>query len=420
MWKQSLTVFALFVLALPVVAQDADITPAALKTKAEALDEAGIKALADEYKAGIDATSQRIDDLSKEIEGAAADEKEGLTKEAEAAATRIEKLGRRLDVIVKVIQAKGFEIDLAAYQQAIITATNEFKFENLSADVAIGLIGTWIKKGKDWVVNNGPGVIFNIVAFLLILLVFKILASTLGKVTRRALASMRLKVSDLLRNFFVNVVTKITMLVGLLIALKQIGIDIGPLLAGIGVIGFIVGFALQGTLSNFAAGIMILLYRPYDIGHVIDAAGVKGKVESMTLVSTTLLTPDNQEVVVPNNSIWGGVITNVTARRTRRVDLGVGVSYSDDLDKTAKVLLEVVTGHPKVLADPAPVVKLNTLADSSVNFVVRPWSKTEDYWDVYWDLTKAIKQRLDEEGISIPFPQRDIHIVSNVGNGPSK
>jgi len=197
---------------------------------------------------------------------------------------------------------------------------------------------------------------------------------------------------------------------GLIMALEAVGIPMGPVLAGFGVLGFVIAFALQNTLGNFASGIMILLYRPYDVGDVIDSAGTKGKVEAMSLVSTTLLTPDNQMVVVPNNAIWGSTITNMTALNTRRVDLTFGVGYGDDLDKAEKVITEVVTAHEKVLKDPAPMIRVANLGDSSVDFVVRPWCKTVDYWDVFFDLQKQLKQRCDTEGIEIPFPQRDVHI----------
>ena len=186
--------------------------------------------------------------------------------------------------------------------------------------------------------------------------------------------------------------------------------NIGPFLAAIGVAGFVIGFALQDTLSNFAAGLMILLYRPYDMGDFISAGGVKGTVRSMSLVATTLATPDNQNVVVPNGSIWGGVITNVTGNETRRVDLTFGIGYSDDMGKAEGVLRDLVSNHPLVLKDPEPVIKVHELADSSVNFVCRPWVKTSDYWQVYWDVTRSVKESFDKAGISIPFPQQDVYM----------
>jgi small conductance mechanosensitive channel len=187
-------------------------------------------------------------------------------------------------------------------------------------------------------------------------------------------------------------------------------INIGPFLAAMGATGFILGFALQGTLSNFAAGLMILIYRPYDIGDFVSVAGASGTVSAMSLVSTTLRLPDNQVVVIPNNSIWGGIITNATGAETRRVDMTFGISYRNEIEKAQAILERIVKDHPLVLASPEPVVRLNELADSSVNFVVRPWVKTGDYWTVYWDVTRQVKEEFDRSGISIPFPQREVHV----------
>ena len=271
----------------------------------------------------------------------------------------------------------------------------------------------WAVTSKDWVLGALPGFLGNLVLFLAILWAFKIAGGLVNKIVRKALNASKLNISELLKTFACGLAQKAVMAVGLMIALSTAyGVDLGPLLAGIGVVGFVLGFALQETLSNFAAGLMILLYRPYDINDVISAGGVTGKVSAMSLVSTTLLTPDNQDLIVPNGSIWGGVITNITANATRRVDLVIGVGYDDDLDRSAEVLMEVISAHELTLSDPAPVVEVNNLGESSVDFVVRPWCKTSDYWTVYWDLTKSIKQRLDAEGISIPYPQRDLHLVS--------
>jgi small conductance mechanosensitive channel len=219
-----------------------------------------------------------------------------------------------------------------------------------------------------------------------------------------------LQISHLLRRMIVATVRNLVVIIGVLLAISQLGISLGPLLAGLGIAGFIIGFALQDTLSNFASGIMILLYRPFDVGDVVDAGGVSGKVSHMSLVNTTFMTFDNQKLVVPNNKIWEGVITNLTAQRTRRVDLVFGISYDDDIEKAETILREVVDAHDAVLDDPEPLIKVHELGDSSVNFIVRPWVNTDDYWNTYWDLTKAVKQQFDKEGISIPFPQRDVHV----------
>lgn len=207
-----------------------------------------------------------------------------------------------------------------------------------------------------------------------------------------------------------NISRKAVFIVGFVVALSMLEVNVGPLLAAIGAAGFIMGFALQGTLSNFAAGIMILIYRPYDVGDLVDVAGMLGKVDAMTIVSTTLRKPDNQKVVIPNNMIWGDIITNITGTSKRRVDLVFGIGYSDDMAKAQKVLEEILANHEAILKDPAPVVKVHELADSSVNFVVRPWVKTENYWDVYWDITRSVKERFDAAGVSIPFPQQDVHM----------
>lgn len=222
--------------------------------------------------------------------------------------------------------------------------------------------------------------------------------------------------SVLMQDFFVSIASKAVVFIGLLIALSQIGIELAPLLTGFGVAGVIIGFALQDTLSNFASGLMILIYRPYDVGDMVKVAGVQGTVKDMSLVSTTVQTIDNQRLVIPNNKIWGDVINNITAERVRRVDMVFGIGYSDDIDKAKSVLNDIIVNHPKVLKKPEHMIKLHTLNTSSVDFVVRPWVKTDDYWDVYWDVTETVKKRFDEEGITIPFPQRDVHIYNHEQN----
>ncbi len=235
------------------------------------------------------------------------------------------------------------------------------------------------------------------------------MSKAVGKAVQKAVANIK-SASELLKDFLVNIIRKAILLVGFVVALSMLEVNVGPLLAAIGAAGFIMGFALQGTLSNFAAGIMILIYRPYDVGDLVDVGGTLGKVDAMTIVSTTLRKPDNQKVVVPNNMIWGDIITNITGTSKRRVDLVFGIGYTDDIAKAQKILEDILASHESILKDPQPVVKVHELGDSSVNFVVRPWVETEKYWDVYWDITRAVKERFDAEGVSIPFPQRDVHL----------
>jgi small conductance mechanosensitive channel len=216
--------------------------------------------------------------------------------------------------------------------------------------------------------------------------------------------------SKLLRGFLVMVVYWFTIAFGLMIVLAALGVDVTPLFALVGGASFILAFALQETLGNLAAGLMIMINRPFDEGDYVQIAGLGGTVRHVSVVSTTVTTPDNQVIVIPNSKVWGDVITNVTASETRRVDLIFGISYGDSIERAQRILEELVTNHPLVLKDPAPLIRVSALADSSVNFIVRPWVKTSDYWSVNWDLQRAVKEAFDANGISIPFPQTDIHL----------
>jgi small conductance mechanosensitive channel len=274
----------------------------------------------------------------------------------------------------------------------------------------------WISV-KGWLVSDEGGKrwALNIARFLGILVAAWILSGFFSSLIRRALGTIE-GTSRLLERFLVKSVRWIVMAVGLIMALAALEISIGPLLAVVGAAGFVIAFALQDSLSNFASGMMILFFKPFDEGDVIEAGGVSGKVQHMNLVSTTIHTFDNKRMVVPNNKVWNDVITNATGVRERRVDMEFGIGYEADFDRAREILEEAIRAHPKVLDDPEPVVRLNTLADSSVNFIARPWALTEDYWDVYWDITREAKKRFDEAGISIPYPQRDVHLHIEGGN----
>lgn len=358
----------------------------------------------------IELVTTEIKTQSSLLAKASDEEKKAIEAKLKALEEKKAANAASLRATVDVMGKRG--LDTAEYSQLLISATGEITGDILDTQVAMGLAQQWIESVGDWALENGPGLLVKVIVVLLILLVFKVLSGMVGRVVRKGVSTSKLDLSQLLQDFFVTVASKAVLAVGVLVALSQLGVQVGPLLAGLGVVGFIVGFALQDTLSNFASGMMILIYRPYDVGDVIEAGGVMGKVQQMSLVSTTVMTPDNQKLVVPNNKIWGGVIRNVTAQVSRRVDMTFGIGYGDDIAHAERVLREIVEGHPSVLKDPEPVIKLHTLGESSVDFVVRPWTKTGDYWDVYWDITRAVKERFDAEGISIPFPQRDVHLHS--------
>ncbi|MCW8889290.1 MAG: mechanosensitive ion channel [Sedimenticola sp.] len=359
----------------------------------------------------IEVFLDKIKKLEKRQASASDDEKKSIAVELQLLLEKKQSNAKSLALTIDIMGKRG--IDTTPYSQLLIMATGEISSDIFDRKVVIGLTQQWMESLMEWARENGPGLFLKTVVIGIILLLFKFLSNLSERLVRRALSASKLHVSKLLQDFFVNLSSKAVMLVGVLVALSQMGVQIGPLLAGLGVIGFIIGFALQETLSNFASGLMILIYRPYDIGNTIEAGGVTGKVQEMNMVATTIMTPDNQKLVVPNNKIWGGVIRNVTAQTKRRVDMVFGIGYGDDMAKAEAILRDIVESDTRVLTDPAPVIKVHTLGESSVDFIVRPWVNTPDYWDVYWDITRSVKEQFDAKGVSIPFPQRDIHMISN-------
>ena len=214
---------------------------------------------------------------------------------------------------------------------------------------------------------------------------------------------------DILVGFLVAILRWVLLLFVVIAALSQLGINTNSLVALLGAAGLAIGLSLQGSLSNFAAGVMLIIFRPFTKGDFIEAGGATGIIETIGIFTTTMTTPDNKEVIVPNGAIISGNITNYSARPTRRVDMVFSVSYDDDLRKARQILEEIVAADERILKEPAPVIAVGALAESSINFLVRPWAKTEDYWKLLWDTTETVKHRFDEAGISIPFPQVDVH-----------
>ncbi|MGB0715741.1 MAG: mechanosensitive ion channel family protein [Phycisphaerae bacterium] len=313
-------------------------------------------------------------------------------------------IGDRLAIVLDELEKKGGDRTSYDTYVSAVSAIIDPTVDVFDYDVVLNLVLGWLKSPE-----GGIRWGMNILRFIFTVIAFWFLSRIVSKAVSKSLSYAK-NMSELLKQFAAGFVRRGVFLVGLVVALSQLEINIGPLLAVIGAAGFVIGFALQGTLSNFASGIMILAYRPFDVNDVIDAGGVSGTVESLNLVSTHIRTFDNRRIIVPNNSIWGDVITNVTGTPTRRVDLVFGIGYEDDMSKARQILEDILGKHEKVLSDPAPVVRVHELADSSVNLICRPWVRTSDYWDVYWDVTISAKQRFDAEGISIPFPQRDVHV----------
>jgi small conductance mechanosensitive channel len=243
---------------------------------------------------------------------------------------------------------------------------------------------------------------------LAIFLVGKFLIRLLVNAITRVMQAQ--DIDKTLMTFVGNLVRISLMVVVVIAAIGALGVETTSFIAIFGAAGLAVGLALQGSLSNFASGVLIVLFRPYRVGDFIEAAGIAGAVEQVQILTTVLRTGDNKQIIVPNSQIMNSIITNYSAKDTRRIDMVVGVSYSDDLDKVRKTIAALVAAEDRILDEPPVTIAVSELAESSVNFVVRPWVTTADYWNVRFDLTEAIKKRFDLEGISFPFPQRDVHI----------
>ena len=356
-------------------------------------------------------TDTQRQDLERRLSFVSEDEKATIKTELIRFSERTSVMVTSLETSISMMAPFG--VDVTSYKRILLATTGDINADVLDVDVALDLLDSWLRSFSAWAFDNTPSFIVKLALFLGILYVTRLIANVARKTVRKSVSHSKMDFSVLMQEFFVSIASKAVVFIGLLIALSQIGIELAPLLTGFGVAGVIIGFALQDTLSNFASGLMILIYRPYDVGDMVKVAGVQGTVKDMSLVSTTIQTIDNQRLVIPNNKIWGDVINNITAERVRRVDMVFGIGYSDDIDKAKAVLNDIILAHPLVLKKPEHMIKLHTLNTSSVDFVVRPWVKTDDYWDVYWDVTETVKKRFDEEGITIPFPQRDVHIYNH-------
>ena len=247
----------------------------------------------------------------------------------------------------------------------------------------------------------------NIVMALAIFIVGKFIVNVITRFAKKLMS--KAKVDNILINFIASIIKTVLLLFVVIAALDQLGVNTTSMIALIGAAGLAIGLALQGTLQNLASGVMLIIFRPFSDGDFIEAAGVSGVVEQIGIFSITMRTGDNREIIVPNGEIYGGTITNNSRRDTRRVDMVFGIGYDDDLLKAKDIIKKILSEDERILADPAPAVVVGELADSSVNFNVRPWCKTSDYWGVYSDVHEKIKLTFDAEGISIPYPQMDIH-----------
>lgn len=316
------------------------------------------------------------------------------------------RLLERYTLVVDSLERKGGDPDLVkklrSYRQGIL-------YEETALAPARALFGSLI----EWLgrPDGGIAVLWRIfVAFLAVAAI--VLVARIARGFVKLWVGRSKKISKLLQAFIVGAFFWLFILAGIIVVLASVDVDITPLFALIGGASFILAFAFQDTLGNLASGLMIMINQPFDEGDYIEVGGVGGTVKHVNMVGTTVATPDNRIIVVPNKNVWGNVIVNATASETRRVDLVFGASYEDSIQEVLDLLKEQVAAHPKVLSDPPADIRPTELGASAVNFVCRPWVNAEDYWDVKCELTQRVKEAFDARGLTMPFPQQDVHVKS--------
>ncbi len=273
----------------------------------------------------------------------------------------------------------------------------------------------FLEQAWAWVMDKGVEFLANLVMAILILVIGGLVVKLVTAVVRKALRRTK-RVNALLESFLCSAVSKTGWIFLFVIALGRLGVDVGPLIAGLGVTGFIFGFAFKDTLSNFASGIMIALNQPFKVGDYVIVGGVEGAVRELNMMATVIATADNKKIVIPNSNVWGGPVTNFSAHDTRRVDMSISIAYGADIDKAREVAIEAVksladaSGRALALADPAPMAEVSSLDSSAIVLTVRAWCRTADYWGVFFGGNQAVKQAFDKAGVAIPFPQMDVHI----------
>lgn len=322
----------------------------------------------------------------------------------EAAEERLRRASRGL--ATAILMMDRLHLPNQDLRVAMISSTGKLTTDVFNLGVLLGLVKAQWAKLLELVSGKAWSWFFQLVLILATWIVFRAISKMVERAVGRAVRYSRF--SALMRGTMVSLAANVVMVIGFVVILTQLGVQIAPLLAGFGIAGVVVGFAMQNTLSNFAAGGMILASRPFDLGDEIEVAGVLGVVRRMSLVSTTILTGDNQTLILPNNTVWGGVIRNRSTQPERRLDLTFGIAHDNDVGKAERVLGEIVAGIEAVRKEPAPLVQIDRLTDVAVVFLVRVWTTKEQYSSVQWDLTRAVKTRFDQEGIRFPLPRLEV------------
>ncbi|MGA0336452.1 MAG: mechanosensitive ion channel family protein, partial [Luminiphilus sp.] len=305
-----------------------------------------------------------------------------LVQSARFEAERLELAIARLNSVVTMLER--LDGDTLAMRRVLIEKSGGLALSLVDTAMLNVVLGETQDRLVDWFSANGASTLLSAILFVGILILARSLAGLSKRLTARALRHSDQSISQLLKETLISMAGTVVFLIGLLVALAQVGVSVTPMIAGLGVVGFIVGFALQDTLSNFAAGAMILAYRPFDTGDFIAAGEAEGTVLKMNLVNTTIITIENKVLIIPNSKIWGGVIMNTTGQNLRRTDLIYRVSYSDDVDLVQGILEELIDADERWLDDPEPLVRLKQYSESSIDFMVRAYAKTDEYWEAVW------------------------------------
>ncbi len=418
----ALAAFAIAVSALAQEAEEGPALPAQVVDPAIATEELTLRLVPltrDELAAAAAEWRDIVKAKTEEVVDAQIAALNGDGAAADAARARVADLTAERSALFDNYRTVVDSWEKKGGDEAAIAEFRAWRTSILVEETRTADIQTLLAQATEWAASREGGVqlLIDVVVLVAAFVALLIVARLVRRVARKWFGNVP-NLSKLLQGFLSMAVYWVVLSVGFLVVLSALGIDVSPVFALFGGAAFIFAFALQDTLGNLAAGLMIMINRPFDEGDYVDIAGTAGTVKSVTAASTTVTTPDNQIIVIPNSKVWGNVITNVTTSETRRVDLVFGVSYEDDISEGQAVLERVVEAHPLTLKDPAPTIRVHELADSSVNFICRPWVKSGDYWGVYWDLTRQVKEAFDAAGVSIPYPQQDVHVKTAGGGSP--
>jgi small conductance mechanosensitive channel len=388
----------------PDAAENSDLSDHELRLLTLPMPEADLAKLAEVWQGHLQDKIKSNVLLNLELLDATSSEASANREDIVVAATNLSSTLELYRTVLTEWERKGASTDalLLHTKYANAVTAELFRVTDLQALVRIA---------KVWLLSSDGGlgflikVAFGIVAFFAVTLLARFNRRMIGRALGRISTF-----SQLLKSFIQKAVYWLTLATGFVLILAFAGVNVTPVFAVFGGISFILAFALQDTLGNLASGLMIMVLKPFDTGDLIHVSGTSGVVDDVSIITTTIRTFDNQIIVVPNSKVWGDVITNVNAAAERRVDLVFGIGYTDSAPKAIEILTKLIEQNKFCLTDPAPSIFVGELADSSVNIFCRPWVKTPNYWTVYWDLLRQAKEQFDAEGISIPFPQRDVHV----------